>query len=376
MMKHIFLALIGIGLFCGAQVLAGAAGNIPPVLINGAPYIPIYPLLPEKGYVYQWDPILKNVTISSERGIVKFHVGSEYILNQGQLVKLKNKVRIFEGLVVAPASASRYLDNLSALPAQAAPISYKTPAISQRLYGTERISAPGVHRIQRIVIDPGHGGRDYGAINRRGTVEKKLVLEIARMVRDELKKQGLEVIMTRNSDLFIPLAQRAHIANKKEADFFVSIHANASESHSLQGFEVYYLSEATDDLALAVQRAENSVLKFETAKADTSNDRLKTILWDLKETENRRESVKIARFVTDSVTQSVSVSDHRIRSAQFYVLKWTECPVVLVETGYITNDEDENHLNSPSYRRQLAQGIVQGLLNYKAEFERTDGFTD
>ena len=91
---------------------------------------------------------------------------------------------------------------------------------------------------------------------------------------------------------------------------------------------------------------------------------------------NRRESIQIANFVTDAVRQSSKISDHRIRSAHFYVLKWTECPAVLVETGYITNLEDEHRLRSPSYRRQLASGIVRGLLEYKKEFESTDGFTD
>ncbi len=370
-MRRIFQITIGITLFLCAGVSQAANGSAATVLINGASYIPIYSLSAEKGFEYQWDPLLQNAIVHGNKGEIKFHVGSEFILNQGALIKLKDKVRFFQGIVVAPVSASEYLEGLSA-----PPVFYKTPAISQALYGTQKLPPPDVHRIQRIVIDPGHGGRDYGAISPRGTVEKRLVLDIARMVRDELIKQGLEVVMTRNSDVFIPLAQRAHIANKKGADFFVSIHANASESHSLRGFEIYYLSEATDDLALALQRTEDSSLRFETAKLDPSNNGLKTIIWDLKETENRRESIHIANFVTDAVMQSSEVSDHRIRSAQFYVLKWTECPAVLVETGYLTNSGDEHRLNTPSYRRQLASGIVRGLLDYKKEFESTNGFTD
>ena len=373
-MKRIFTVMVGTTLLSYAALSQAANGSVATVLINGASYIPIYSLSSQKGFEYQWDPLLQNAIVRGNRGAIKFHVGSEYILNQGTLIKLKDKVRFFQGIVVAPVSASEYLEGLSA-PLNL-PVAYKTPAVSQALYGTRRAAPLGVHRIQRIVIDPGHGGRDYGAISPRGTAEKRLVLDIARLVRDELKKEGLEVIMTRNSDVFIPLAQRANIANKKDADFFVSIHANASESRSLRGFEIYYLSEATDDLALALERAENSSLRFQTAKLDRSNNGLKTIVWDLKETENRRESIHIANFVTDSVLQSSEVSDHRIRSAQFYVLKWTECPAVLVETGYLTNSEDEHRLNSPSYRRQLASGIVRGLLDYKNEFESTDGFTD
>src|SRR3989338_8454387 len=181
--------------------------------------------------------------------------------------------------------------------------------------------------------------------------------------------------MTRDSDVFIPLDRRAEIANKKNVDFFISIHANASVRRSLQGFEIYYLSEATDDAALALERAENSVLKLENTASVNPDSHLKTIYWDLKETENRKESIHIADDVADAVESSVEISHRRIKAANFYVLKWTECPAVLLELGYITNPADERRLKNSLYRRRLVEGIVKGILNYKDAFEKSDGFT-
>ena len=202
-----------------------------------------------------------------------------------------------------------------------------------------------------------------------------MVLEVAKSLRDELRKEGIEVILTRSYDVFIPLARRAAIANKKAADLFVSIHANASLTTSLKGFEVYYLSEATDDTALALERAENSVLHLESAEWDAPSKDLKAIVWDMKEAENRKESLKLSRWITDSVENFAGVSTHRIKAAQFYVLKWAECPAVLVELGYLTHPLEEKKLNNPLYKQELVRGIAKGLLEYKAEFEKTDGFT-
>ena len=126
---------------------------------------------------------------------------------------------------------------------------------------------------------------------------------------------------------------------------------------------------------MALERAENSVLDLDTAQFENFNRSLKTALWDLKETENRRESLKVADFIADEVQGKVKISNRRIKSARFFVLKWTECPAVLVEMGYITNRDDEALLRDSEYRQNLAHSIAKGILNYKDEFERTDGFT-
>lgn len=367
-------------------ISASAQGPAETLLIRGLPYVSIQSASQARGLTYIWDPLLKNATVSGGSGVIKFHVGSEFILDRGQMVKLDSQVRYVGGSVVAPMAAKEYLDRLMAAPApKPEPIapptleetlpSAATPVISQNLYGTEKASVVPTHRIRKIVIDAGHGGKDHGATSRAGLKEKDVVLEVSRMVRDELLSLNIETVMTRDTDVFIPLAERANISNKKGADLFVSIHANASTSKDLSGFEVYYLSEATDDASLALQRAENSSIRFESGKFHSPGMGVKAIYWDLKESENRKSSIRMAEYVATSVGRSVPIAARRVKPAQFYVLKWSESPAVLVELAYLSNDADEPKLRDPEYKRQIARAIVRGLLNYKMEFERTDGFT-
>ncbi len=227
---------------------------------------------------------------------------------------------------------------------------------------------------RKIVIDAGHGGYDSGATGLHHIEEKTVVLDIARMLTLELEARGFEVVMTRDTDVFIPLARRAGIANQARADLFVSVHGNASTTKSLRGFEVYSLSEDVDDESIAMQRAEMSEPFFRTADPSPSNG-LKAILWDLRQAENRRESISLAAEIARAAGgESLNVTQ-RLRSAQFYVLKWTECPAVLVETGYLTNTQDARFLRSPYYRKRMARAIAQGIVDYRSKFERTEGFT-
>lgn len=231
------------------------------------------------------------------------------------------------------------------------------------------------HRIECVVIDAGHGGKDHGAISANFLREKELALDIAAKTADELRRQGLRVLMTRRRDVFVPLAKRAKIANKKSADLFVSIHINASESAGLKGFEVYHLSEAVDDHALAVERAENSALSLGGAVSGDSNQSLRTILWDLRQSENRRESILLGEKIAGEARRGAPTAAIRLRGANFYVLRWSECPAVLVEAGYLTNPSDEIKLKSARYRQKLASAIVKGIISFKNTYEQSNGFT-
>ena len=352
--------------FCFLLVLARGAwgasvpGQALPVWIEGVSYFSVNAFSQERGLHYHWDPLLKNAVIEGGEGAVKFHVDSEYILTGDRFLKLDHRVRFLNGSVMAPSSAVRHLDRL--YPAKIAPA------------GTAVF--PSRNRIQTVVIDAGHGGHDLGALGLRRVREKELALGAARVIRDELKARGIEVIMTRDRDEFIPLEERARTANQSGADLFVSVHANASPARSLNGFEVYFLSEATDDAALALERSENSVYDLKSGKWEAPSRDLKRILWDLKESENRRQSLKAAQFVADKVEGSVEIAHRRIKGAGFYVLKWAECPAILVEMGYLTNPADNKRLKNDLYARRLAQSVAGGVLDFKEAFERTDGFTE
>jgi N-acetylmuramoyl-L-alanine amidase len=320
-----------------------------PAHAAGAPLVELRAYGRAQDHVYSWDPVAKNAVLEGPSGSFRFHVGSDYYLKNGRLEKMTEPASFREDSVVVPASA------VSAIPAE-------VPAVS--------------HRLRRVVIDAGHGGKDPGATSPRGLEEKRVTLEVATEVKRLLERAGVEVVMTRSADVFIPLSQRAHIANKNNADLFVSIHANASTSPSLSGFELYTLSEATDDGALAVERAENAVIQFEPSARAAMSEKLETILWDLKETANRKQSIRAGSHIADHVVSAVETQARRQKSANFYVLKWTECPAVLVELAYLTNRADERKLRDPGYRSQIAEGVARGILSYRDEFEHTNGFTE
>ena len=329
-----------------------AQAQLLPVTIHGAAYFSIGALSHETGFPVQWDPILKNATVTTPEGEVKFHVGSEFILSQKGFEKLSEKVAYLQGEVMLPWSANRYFEQV---PPRA-------------------VSFAPTHQIKRVVIDAGHGGYDLGAMSSGGIKEKELALKVSKLVADELKFTGVEVVMTREKDVFVPLPERSKIANEKQTDLFISIHANASPTKNLKGFEVYYLSESADDLMVALEHAD-SVSSLGTARTVQPTKELKAIYLDLEAYENRKESIRAAEAIADKVQKSITVAARRVKSAGFHVLKWTQCPSILIEIGYLTNSEDELKLVDSTYQRRLAQAIVKGFMNYKAEFEQTNGFT-
>lgn len=223
---------------------------------------------------------------------------------------------------------------------------------------------PSPGRLGLIVLDPGHGGHDPGAIGRTGLREKEVTLDIARRLKDLLSHDGFRVVMTRGDDRFISLGRRSQIANSQGADLYVSIHANASRSRSASGFETYTLSEATDDHARALEAAENASLPSEVG--GTLHSETDAIVWDLLYTEHRAESTELAREICWGLKQSGLRSQNRgIKSARFAVLKGSRMPAVLVEVGFITHPKEEGWLRTASYRQTIAEGIRKGIFSFK-----------
>jgi len=224
-------------------------------------------------------------------------------------------------------------------------------------------------RLRVITIDAGHGGHDPGASGRFGLKEKTVTLDVARRLADLLRRDGFQVIMTRTDDRFISLPGRPAIANRGGADLFISVHANASRSRSAAGFEAYYLSEATDDNARALEAAENAALPEEVGGSVSSGS--EAILWDLLYTEHRAESSELATHICRGMSGCSLVSRSRgIKSARFAVLKGARMPSVLVEVGFISHPGEEAHLRMPEYRQRIAEGIRRGVLAFRNEMER------
>ena len=219
--------------------------------------------------------------------------------------------------------------------------------------------------VRRVVIDPGHGGKDYGAPGYlRGVHEKKIVLQIARRlakkVREELK---LEVILTRNGDRFLTLEERTAFANTKNADLFISIHTNASRDRRAYGIETYFLNLATDEEAIRVAAMENA-----TSTKNISD--LQKILYDLMQNAKINESSRLAGYVQSAVVRHLKnkrygrVKSKGVKQAPFYVLLGAQMPSILIETGFISNSRECKRLASPKFQERLAEGIIKGIRSY------------
>ncbi|HEB02302.1 MAG TPA: N-acetylmuramoyl-L-alanine amidase [Nitrospirae bacterium] len=223
--------------------------------------------------------------------------------------------------------------------------------------------------IRRVVIDPGHGGRDPGAMA-NGLKEKHLVLDIAKRVKRELeKKGGYEVILTRSTDKFLELEERAMVANNKRADIFVSIHVNASRNRNVRGLETYILNLSTSEKSLEVAARENMVTEREMRKKRSEVDFMLASL--VRQDDTVKSGVLAGKVQTSLVTnlrkRYRGIEDHKDRGAMFYVLYRAQMPSILVEVSYITNKDESRRLRSSLYRSRAAQSIAEGIDQYFKE---------
>lgn len=233
-----------------------------------------------------------------------------------------------------------------------------------------RIIPQPKYRVTRIMLDPGHGGKDPGAIGRMGTQEKNIVLDIARRVQNHLVKKGFEVSLTREGDEYVSLAQRAEKAARSKAQIFVSIHANWAENRAASGLETYFLSEAKTDWERAVAARENEVFERELANPFIKkDDPVSLILADLAQHEFLIESSELALRIQESGLDLVHTDDRGVRQANFYVLRNIFMPAVLVECGFLSNRQEERLLRRPEYREKIARAIATGIAKFAKYYE-------
>lgn len=230
------------------------------------------------------------------------------------------------------------------------------------------------NKIDKIIIDAGHGGSDYGAIGLEGTREKKIVLDIAKRLAKLIRKEKLlEVVMTREKDEYVSLEERARIANSNNGDLFVSIHANASPKRTARGFQVFFLAPAKNDAARAAAQLENSPFLEEiSTMRDEDGDALSLILSDMIQTEFQVESADLASMVDREFRKNLSkkTKARGMDQAGFVVLNRVYMPSILVEAAFLTNHDDEDQLNSKSYRQKVAEAIYEGLKRFKNKYEK------
>jgi len=223
--------------------------------------------------------------------------------------------------------------------------------------------------VRRIVIDAGHGGHDPGTIGRGGLQEKELVLDVAlrleRLVRQDL---GADVLLTRSTDVFIPLEERTAIANSRGADLFLSIHANSSRNPSARGIETYFLSFARNAHAEAVAARENAI---SPATLKDLQNLVKAITFNSKIDESRDFAAAVQERMVAGVREEHVVPDRGVHTAPFYVLIGANMPAVLAEIAFVSNPEDEKRLKTAEYREVLARSLLSGVKSYLEALNRT-----
>lgn len=217
--------------------------------------------------------------------------------------------------------------------------------------------------LYRIAVDAGHGGKDGGTTGRRGTLEKDINLAAAMDLAKLLQEEGrFEVILVRQTDVFVKLGARSKMANEAGADLFISLHSNAHTSKAESGFEVYALAErASDPDAERLAEFENSVLDLEGVDA---KDDGAALLVALGRTEDMNAGLELAGLVQKQLASRVDLPNRGVKQAAFYILRNVNCPSILVEMGFLSNERDEAKLESAKYRRRLVEGIYAGVVDY------------
>ncbi|OON39046.1 N-acetylmuramoyl-L-alanine amidase [Izhakiella australiensis] len=281
------------------------------------------------------------------------------------------------------------------------PIKFLTPLVSRRqlllcglalaLTGTKSAFASAEHSRLRltgnhsqpkrpaaggkkiVMIDPGHGGIDPGALGEEGSEEKHVVLDIARHIRTLLQHHpAIEVRLTRDSDHFIPLYERVEIAHQHGANLFMSIHADGFTSPSAHGASVFALSNrgASSTMAKYLANRENAADKVGGAQVEAKDHYLQEILFDLVQTDTIKNSLTLGKHVLNQIRPIHPLHSQHTEQAAFAVLKSPSIPSVLVETSFITNPQEERLLDTTAFRQKIASAIVDGIISF---FDEVDG---
>jgi N-acetylmuramoyl-L-alanine amidase len=225
--------------------------------------------------------------------------------------------------------------------------------------------------IDVIVVDAGHGGEDLGAVGRRGTHEKDVVLSVALQLAKLIRQDpDLEVILTRRDDTFVPLQERARIANDASADLFISLHANSAPRKAARGFETFFLSAAKTDEARATEQLENASLRFEEADEAPGTDDLDFILTDLLQTQFLVESAALAQVIQTEFARSFRTIDRGVNQAGFVVLYHAYMPAVLVEIGFLSNSSEEQWLAKRSSQKRIAESLYRSIVTFRDRYGR------
>jgi N-acetylmuramoyl-L-alanine amidase len=225
--------------------------------------------------------------------------------------------------------------------------------------------------VRNIVIDPGHGGEEEGAVSSSGLKEKDLVLDIARQLKARLEQSGYVVALTRDEDQAVDLTERSALANHFGADLFLSIHANSSRRTAARGAETYFLAYGpTDEEARSLARSENR--RGDDDEGDGSGE-IGLVLWEMAQAEHLSRSSRLADLVQSEMNGLAGTKDRGVKQAPFRVLVGAAAPAVLVEVGFLTNQDEEKRLATQEYREKIAAALAAAVDRFKQQVRAEEG---
>jgi N-acetylmuramoyl-L-alanine amidase len=224
--------------------------------------------------------------------------------------------------------------------------------------------------IRTVVIDPGHGGKETGAIGVAGSAEKELTLLISKSLAARLEQSlGVRTVLTRTDDADLGLDERSALANQNKADLFLSIHLNSSVGRGALGAETYFLSLQASDQRAADAAAVENYVGSAPAPAGSDDFELQLLLWDLAQSQHLAASQRLATIIQEELNRTLELRDRGVKQAPFRVLMGAAMPAVRVELGFINTKEEEVRLRTPEYRAQLVETLVRAVGRFKVEYE-------
>lgn len=334
-MKRLYLLLII--LFFTA--CATTSGRYPGTGYGSSGYVYIGDFCKKHNLQYDFDTLDDVVKIFSKEKDIRLILNSNIVYFNGSTLSLSDSPKYLNGKLFVPGD------------------------LEGKIFSKEPVLYKSIFTINTVVVDPGHGGNDPGAISCRGMKEKDLNLKIAKYLKEELEARGFRVILTRDRDVFISLQGRVNVAKRNKADIFISIHGNSNRSKRIRGAEMYYLSPNrfnSQERALKLTKEEN----FCPGKIAPDAE---AILWDLLLTKNYSLSVDLSHSLYFSF-KNMGLSVRPPKKAPFYVLRLAYVPSVLVETGYLSNKYEEKWLRKESYQRQIAEAIALAVVSMNKQY--------
>ena len=304
---------------------------------------------------------------------IKLSNNISFIVVDDKIYQMKNKLFKNQDQYYAPIDD--FFNILLLNGANQSSIDYNQMSISFNSTTTKTLKKPEMNvdlkkeknkwKFDTIVIDPGHGGKDPGAIGYRGTKEKDIALDVAKRLEKKISKNmNVKIILTRDEDIFLKLGERTRFANENSGDLFISIHANAAEDRRASGFETFLIGPNRNEAAVRVAARENAALELEGGSAKQLTDEA-LIKATIAQAGFANFSEQFAALVQEEMGKRIQSKNRGVKQAGFYVLMGASMPNVLIELGFISNPSEEKKLKSSNYREVLATSIYRAIEKYQ-----------